>query len=211
MESDRMIEELVGSAEVTRTQLSRSAALFMLADLETYPEAQVLGALARCRRELKPGQFTLEAILSRLDDGRPGPEEAWAMMPKSEYDSAVLTQEQLTAWGIAHDLVDVDPIAARMAFKEAYNRLISEARAQRRPCDWQVSLGMEKTGRVAALQAAVAAGRITAKFAMSHCPGEHIENMQLALGVDSHGAIAGPTRDVRGVVAGVLSSKLSTQ
>lgn len=212
--TDRLIEELIGSAEVTGSQITRSAAMMMIAELYHYPAAQVFGALARCRRELKPREFTLQAILTRLDDGRPGPEEAWASMPKSESESAVLTQEQLIAWGICVDLFYAgDKIAARMAFKEAYARLISEARVERRQPEFVISLGTEKSGRAAALAAGASAGRITAQQALARCPDDHYQQLAERLGVPAQEALPGASdrrREVGAAIAAALTGKVQS-
>ena len=78
-----LLQALAVTAELTGTELSEPAARVMANDLAAYPVQQVLGALTRCRRELK-GRLTVAAILERLDDGRPGPNEAWAMIPQDE-------------------------------------------------------------------------------------------------------------------------------
>ena len=79
---NELAEALAVTAELTGTELSVAAAKVMATDLAAYPRQQVLGALARCRRELKT-RLTMAAVIERLDDGRPGAEEAWAMIPKS--------------------------------------------------------------------------------------------------------------------------------
>ena len=81
--SSKLNEAIAVTAELTGTVLSKVAAQVMAEDLARYPEAQVMGALTRCRRELK-GRLTIADVISRLDDGRPGVEEAWAMLPKDE-------------------------------------------------------------------------------------------------------------------------------
>ena len=57
----------------------------------------VLKALTRCRREVK-GMLTIQDVVSRIDDGRLGVEEAWAMMPFSESQSVVWTEEMAQAF-----------------------------------------------------------------------------------------------------------------
>lgn len=81
----------------------------------------------------------------------PDAEEAWAMCPKDEYTSAAITEEAAQALGVAQDLInDGDMIAARMAFKSAYNRLVDEARREGKKPHWFVTLGHDKDGRYAA-------------------------------------------------------------
>lgn len=109
-------------------------------------------------------------ILSQIeglaaDDGRPGPEEAWACALRSsdEAKTIVWTAEMAQAWDIARSVFDGgDEIGARMAFKESYIRLVDEARRARRPAHWLSSLGFDPQQRDEALIAAAAAGRIAA-------------------------------------------------
>ena len=90
--SSKLIEAVAVALELTGTVLSEAAVRVMADDLSRYPEYQVLVALTRCRRECK-GRMTISDVLSRLDDGRPGVEEAWAMAPKGESDTCVWTDE----------------------------------------------------------------------------------------------------------------------
>lgn len=161
-----LIEELVVTAEVCGTVISEAAATVIATELSTYERAQVTGALRKCRRELK-GRLTMAAIVERLDDGRPGPEEAWAMIPTDEAGSVVWTEEMAAAFGIALPLLQAgDKIAARMAFREAYARMVGEARDARKPVRWSPSLGHDAKGRDAALSAAITAGRLSGEHAL---------------------------------------------
>jgi hypothetical protein len=75
-------------------------------------------------------------------------EEAWAMCPKDEHASAAMTDEMAQALGVALDLIrDGDMIAARMAFKSAYTRLVDEAKRAGKAPRWFASLGHDKQGR----------------------------------------------------------------
>lgn len=138
-------------------------------DLAPYPEQQVLDALSRCRRELRTFP-TIADIISRIDDGRPGAEEAWAMIPKDESSSVVWTGEMQEAYAIARGLLSEDPVAARMAFREAYLRLIADSRAHRRPTVWTPSFGHDLTGRTQALQLAVDRKRLSHNAAEAILP-----------------------------------------
>lgn len=158
MASSRILKALAVTAELTGTQLSPEAVAVMAGDLSLYAEDQVLGALTRCRRELR-GRLTLAEIVLRLDDGRPGVEEAWALVPKSEAETGVLTDEIAAAMGVALPLLP-DQIAARMAFKEVYQAEIVRARNERRPARWFASLGHDKDLREGPLKLAVEKGRL---------------------------------------------------
>lgn len=165
----KLLEAIAVTAELTGTDLSKSAARVMAEDLARFPLSQVLGSLTRCRRELR-GKLTIADVISRIDDGRPGAEEAWAMIPKSEGDSVVWTDEMAHAYGVALPLMNSDDVAARMAFREAYGKAVSEARNAGRPTKWTPSLGHDTYGREAVLRRAVDLGRITAKHAAALVP-----------------------------------------
>jgi hypothetical protein len=97
------------------------------------------------------------------EDGRPGPDEAWATanQARSEDATVVWTAETMAAWSICKSLIDSgDAVAARMAFKEAYTRLVEEARTLRMPASWQTSLGHDTGLRDIAIRAAVEDGRL---------------------------------------------------
>jgi len=155
--------ELCGGREITDMAMNS-----MKEALEDFDPSAVERALIRCQTECR-GHISLADIIQRIDDGRPGPEEAWAMMPKSEDESAVWTAEMSEAYGIISGMMG-DRTAARMAFKEAYQRICGEARAARRPIEWLWSPGFDKNLRAPVLLDAVEKGRLTAMNAMSLAP-----------------------------------------
>lgn len=57
-----------------------------------------------------------------------------------------------------------------MAFKAAYDRLVSDARAQNRPAKWSASLGFDHEQRRAALENAVQAGKLLPHHAIGLLP-----------------------------------------
>ncbi len=103
-------------------------------------------------------------ILDRIAaaDGRPGADEAWAMAlaGQDEADSVVWTAEIGSAWNAARSVMDAgDEVGARMAFREAYGRLIAESRAKHRPVEWRLLEGFDSARRADALQRAEQMGR----------------------------------------------------
>jgi hypothetical protein len=167
---DELIDALAVTAEVTGTDLSKGAAKVLALDLAPFEHGQVMAALVRCRRELK-GRLTIAAIIERLDDGRPGPAEAWAMIPQDEDGSVVWSEEMAQAYGVAAPLLAMgQTIAARSAFVEKYAALIATARAEQRPPKWTPSLGRDPWGREAALLTAVQAKRIAEESAQRLIP-----------------------------------------
>lgn len=160
----KVIEAIAVTAELTGTTLSEAAARVFANDLGRYPLDQVLGALDRCRKELR-GRLTLADVILRLEDGRPGAEEAWSMLPRDEASSVVWTKEMQAAWGVASSLMGDDDVAARMAFLEHYRKHVQLARDAGTPVEWQVSLGHDVQGREVVINEAVAKGRLTADHA----------------------------------------------
>lgn len=102
-------------------------------------------------------------------DGRPGADEAWAMMPyQDESASVVMTEEMAEAFGIAQEVNDMN--GARMAFRDAYNRIVERNRRAGVATKWFASLGDDKHGREAALNEAVRLGRMTEEHALRLMP-----------------------------------------
>jgi hypothetical protein len=168
--SIELLQAVAVTAELCGRVFSEGAARMFVADLAAFPEPAVMKALSRCRREVK-GMLTIQDVVSRIDDGRPGPDEAWAQMPFDEAQSIVWTEEMSQAYGIALPLLENgDKIAARMAFKEAYARLVGDARNEGKPVSWTASLGYDPRGRDAVLAEAVAKGCLTYNHAQTICP-----------------------------------------
>lgn len=159
MLSNEVIELLAITAEICDRPMPKSVAMVMAGDLEGYDEGQIVGALKRCRMELQ-GKLTTQAILSRLDDGRPSPDEAYAMYPKDEYQTAILTTEMSEAMEYAGNCED--DFSKRRCFVDTYTRLVRESREQKRPVKWFASLGWDKDARDDVLKDAVQKGRLTA-------------------------------------------------
>ena len=160
----QLVEQLAITAELMGQQLSPVAVTSMAQDLSQYPIDVVISALTNLRRQSK-GRMTLAAIIEQVErlqsDGRPGADEAWAMIPKDEYGSCVWTTEMQEAWGIALPLLkDGDKISARMAFKDAYTRITDTNKAQGIAPVWEPSLGDDKEGREFVLKEAERLGRL---------------------------------------------------
>lgn len=170
MPSAELIRAIAVTSELCGRTFSEAAAAVFVSDLAIYPEQQVLKALVRCRREVR-GVLTLQDVVSRLDDGRPGVEEAWSMLPYTEDTSAVWTTEMSQAFGVCVRLMDEGAmVEARMAFKETYQRLVNQARDAGRPVEWHVTLGHDIRGRESVLMAAVDKGRISHEYARQFVP-----------------------------------------
>lgn len=192
MASAELIQAVAATAELCGTTMSQPAAELLVADLSSFDERAVLVALSKCRREVK-GRLTVAEILSRIDDGRPGVEEAWAMLPRDEDSTTVWTAEMAEAWGLVREMIaEGETVAARMAFKEAYQRLVNASREARQPAKWSVSLGHDVNGRKGALLMAVAQKRITAEYACALLP-NFAGEQEMPLLADKTGGVIGPT------------------
>lgn len=164
--SSGLLRAIMATAELLGTDISQEAAMMLSRDLASYSEPQVLEALRRCRHEVR-SRLTVAEIIARIDDGRPGPEEAWAMIPRegnqlAERATIVWTEEMCAAWGACYRLLeDGDQVAARMAFLEKYRAAVSAARSDGKPVRWSVSLGADPAGRESAIVEAAARGRLS--------------------------------------------------
>lgn len=158
-ERDEVIKALALVCEVTGTNWSRPAQLLVLEQLSSRPAKQVVSALSVCANECR-FKLTLADIVQRIDDGRPGAEEAWGSFPKSEEAAGVVTDEMSTAWGAAAPLYETDEIAARMAFREVYEREVRAARAAGIAPVWRVSPGFNRAATESIALEAVRLGRL---------------------------------------------------
>jgi hypothetical protein len=117
------------------------------------------------------GVLTVQDVVTRLDDGRPGPEEAWALLPLSDSASAVWTDEMSVAWGVSRHLMESgDKTGARFAFKEAYIKRVNEARDHAKKVNWTPTLGTDRHGRERVLSEAVSAGKLPLEYAQQFVP-----------------------------------------
>lgn len=144
-------------AEVVGATLTDAAILVMAKRLEGYPSADVDVALGRCAEECSR-RLALADILERLPCGHPGADEAWAIASRAldEDETVVWTRQMAQAWQTSRAVEGA--IGQRMAFRETYSRLVSEARHS--PPRWEVSLGFDVSGRARPILDAVQAGRL---------------------------------------------------
>ncbi len=163
MASRELIQAIAVTAELCGAKLSEAAASALILDLSSYPEKIVIDALSRVRRSGK--RFSLGAIIEEIEqhDGRPGADAAWAMLPMSENQTVVWTQEMQSAWGIAAPLMEIgDKFGARKAFVEEYERQVSQNRERGIPPRWEASLGLDPHGREVVVRQAVEKGLLPA-------------------------------------------------
>ena len=170
---EKLFEQIAVTAELMGQSISPTASAVMGSDLKDFPRDVVFLALKNLRHA--GGRFSIGAVIAEIEklqpDGRPGADEAWAMIPRDEQTSVVMTEEMAQAMGIAQGLLDEgDQVAARMAFKEAYTRLVDTAKRGNIPAKWFPSLGSDKTQRESCLMESVRLGRLTHQHALSLLP-----------------------------------------
>ena len=123
----------------------------------------------------KPADVTRHLPMTALNNGHPGPDEAWGLLLRlvtDERETGVLTDEMRTGWATCQPILDLgDEVGARMAFIDVYRRLVAEARQTGQMAHWTPTLGTAPTLRIQRLQEAVAARRISVDHAHSLLPG----------------------------------------
>jgi len=181
----KMMQATLAIYEKTATTETVGLWWNLLAGYELPDVEQAFGQYLKCaegRFAPKPASI-IEIIDAMRPDGRLGADEAWAMIPMDEYASAVMTQEMSEALSVARPLLESgDKIAARMAFKESYSRIVEANKRNGIKPSWFPSLGQGKEGRDAALAEAVRLGRLSADHAISLLPPEKIAPMLKSAG-----------------------------
>jgi len=106
-------------------------------------------------------------------DGRPTAEEAWAtaLTASDENDTVIWTDEIAEALNLGAGVLleEGDKTAARMAFRDSYNRCVEQARANSKPINVWVSLGHDSNRRRATIEQAVVKGLLSNDRASELC------------------------------------------
>jgi hypothetical protein len=163
MTLEKLLEALAGTAELMGAQLSPVALAMMAKDLQEYEPALLMQALKNVRKASR--FFNLNAIIEEVEklkpDGRLGADEAWAIYPHDEATSAVISNEMAEAMQVAYPLLqEGDKVGARMAFKNAYERITENNKANGHEPKWFPSLGSDPSGRELVITEAVRLGRL---------------------------------------------------
>ena len=114
-----------------------------------------------------PADLLAQIETAVANDGRPGPEEAWALALRADDEArtVVWTAETAEAYGICRVILHAgDEVGARMAFREAYVSRVAAARAKREPVRWSASLGHDQAQQDEALRIAVETGKLPAAY-----------------------------------------------
>lgn len=155
----------VGPAKI----ISPAAKAMFFQDLQRYPLNLIEAALAAHRMDPERGRFTPKPadIASQIERRRAvqwlGADEAWAQVPKIEGQPGILNDCTAQALAVAAPLLaEGDDIAARMAFKDTYNRLMSRAKLERRGPVYFVSPGGSFEEQQSVIQEGVRLGLLAA-------------------------------------------------
>lgn len=157
---------------IYRMEASKETKRLWWAVLKPHSLADVRAAfgehVAKNARSITPADIA-NLIAAANPDGRPGADEAWAMLPyQDESASVVMTVEMSEAFGIAQEVDDKN--GARMAFRDAYNRIVERNKRAGIPPKWFASLGYDANGREIVLSEAVRLGRISQVYAAGLLP-----------------------------------------
>jgi hypothetical protein len=134
----------------------------------------------------------VNGCLAQADDVWMSADEAWASVPKSEHESGLLTDEIAEALSVAAPLLNSgDAIAARMAFKDAYARVVAKAKLNGLKPRYFPSFGSDFHGRVTMLSSAVQKKRIGIDYAMEALPEAKIDILKMS-GATNHPLLAAP-------------------
>ena len=151
-------------------QISTGAMRIVVESLKKYPLEALLDALERHLKTSRYAPAPKDIIdLLEAKNAHISADEAWAIVIESldENATVVLTQEMAEARGIALPIIEAgDMIGARMAFKEAYARIILSADKPQ----WFVSEGWDSARRIDAVKKAVQLGRLPAASAKAYLP-----------------------------------------
>lgn len=177
----KLIEALAATAEIMQAEVSPVSLVVMAEDLQAYDQNLVMQAISRFRKE--SSKFSLNGIIAQIEklnpNGRISADEAWALYPHNEEASAVITNEIAEAMGVAQPLLNEgDKVGARMAFKNAYERIVENNKSQGINPQWFPSLGTEKSGREIAIKEAVRIGRLPSSAIQTLLPPPVDQNFQ---------------------------------
>lgn len=167
-----LLDDVAELLRPNKDPMSGTARAMYFRALRKYTIEQVRFGFDAHMRDAKQGRFmpmpadVIAQIEGQMvNDGRPGPEEAWAtgLRSSDENETVIWTRETSRAMEVARVILDRgDEVGARMAFKEAYSRLVEDARSVRDPVCWVVSYGFDTERRNRAISDAVSIGRLPA-------------------------------------------------
>lgn len=131
-----------------RAPLTAGAKVLLWEDLERYHFDIIRAALAAHRQDPERGQWQPNTAHVEYQINRHrrnawvGSDEAWATLPRDPGAPGLLNQVTAAALAIVAPLLDQprpDVTAARMAFRDAYNSRVEQAKLRREAPKWWVS------------------------------------------------------------------------
>lgn len=152
-----------------------------------------------------PADLKAQIDIAMQKDGRPTADEAWsiAVQLDDERATVVNNDEIAQAWGVACEIMP-DRVGARMAFRSAYDRLVSESRAAGRPVNWFASIGFDVQGREGPLMEGVRKGLLLESQVRPLLPNPVDENAFNRLGHTApHPEAKQAIQKLRGLVKGL--------
>lgn len=199
-----LTEELIATIEAMGGEANLKVVGMMVADFRVFPKHQLKEALHRVRME-GTSRLTPKVLLDQLDaiNGRLGADEAFALVlkAKDETQTVVWTDEVAQAWAAVYSMVQSkDQVGARMAFKQAYERIAQDARAQLKRPEPAFTLGTDPELRRVAITQAHEQGRLPLALALDALEGvaqfDARQNTFVALGyTPSPLALPAPSND----------------
>lgn len=135
----------------------------------------------------KPADLVRHLPAATINDGRPGPDEAWGMLLRfvnDEAETSVYTEEMRAGWEACAPILKLgDEVGARKCFLETYHHAVQAARQTDQSPHWTVTLGTDPKLRVQRLAEAVTAHRLTADHARTLLPGPTQDSLNLVAGL----------------------------
>jgi hypothetical protein len=172
-----------GAVEVTSGKPPTDAAIgIAFKILDKYDIATIVGAIQAHLSDSERGRFAPRPAdiidqIHTVDDGRPEPNEAWAIALKSFDDNAtvILNDDIASSSRYAQDIYHQgDKVGARMAFIESYKASVKKARQEGLPVKWWPSLGFDKSQRAGVLRDAEEQGLLTSDHVQQLLPNDNI-------------------------------------
>lgn len=149
-----------------RPRKSAEAKKMYLVTLGKYGLKNLIGAVNahmldtdRGRFHPSPADLKFQIDAAIANDGRPSADEAFSIAVQllDESASVISNNEISQAWAVACEIMP-DRVGARMAFRQAYEKAVVEARSERKPVNWFPSLGTDKVGRESVVRNGVSIG-----------------------------------------------------
>jgi len=105
--------------------------------LEEYPLTSVVSAIKTAMKDTRFDLVPANVIgLLPCPLGHVTRELAWGLCPKTPFDGNYVTDEIMQARATCTDAIEGGDKMARMAFLEAYDQILANARVQNKPAHW---------------------------------------------------------------------------